>query len=376
MIKIGVIGSRGFPDIMGGVEKHCEELYPRLADLGIEIIVCRRKPYVTSGTKNKTFNNIRFIDVWCLKNKYFEAFFHTMVSVLILRFHRVSILHVHSIGPGFWIFFANLLGFKTVLTFHTPDYIRKKWGYFAKKFLRFSEFIACTFATEIIATSKITSGAISRQYKRKSHYLPSGISFRHSLSADKFCIERNLEKGKYVLFVGRLVPEKEIQDLILAFAKIRTDWKLVIAGDADHEDPYSRWIKKIGNETRNVVFTGVIKGDKLGEAYSNAGCFVLPSSLEGMSSALLEAIGYGLPSIVSDIPANRDIGYEAIKYFRLHDIDQLASLLEEEIKTPGNMDRTAGKQFLEENFNQDIVALKILNIYKKLVRKLEVQNEC
>ena len=364
MVKVVVLGTRGIPDIQGGVEKHCQELYPRLAEKGCEVTVFTRKPYVVSAVND--YNGVRLVCLPCPKSKSLEAFIHTFLGVFSARRFKPDILHIHAIGPSLLIPLARLLGFKVVMTHHGPDYERKKWGKIAKAMLKLGERSAVLCANEIICVSATIADSIRKKYKRNVRVIPNGVVIREIAGSEDALKAYRLEKGKYILAVGRFVPEKGFHDLIEAFGK-KAGWKLVIAGDADHEDSYSRNLKKKAKEGSDIVLTGFISGEPLHELYSYAGLFVLPSYYEGLPIALLEAMSYGLSCIASDIAGNREVRLPHDRYFPTGDIDALAKKIAEFIKKPlTDSERQEQISVIKEKYDWDKIAGRTLEVYSKL----------
>jgi len=369
-MRILVVGLRGIPNVLGGIEKHCEQLYPRLANLGCDILVFGRSPYI--GKKKYAYKNVKVLPIWAPKQKSLETIIHTGLSACLVNKYKPDIIHFHAIGPGFYIpFIRKILKNKIVATHHGFDYEREKWGFFAKQFLKICEHNFCKAHYIITISQHIKNFIIDKYHYNPSKIttIPNGVELPEILSYGEYCKKLNLLPQKYFLFVGRFVPEKRIKELILAFSKINSNWKLVIAGDADHETEYSRDIKKMAQEISNVVLTGFIFGEELQELYSNAGCFVLPSSHEGLPIALLEALSYGLLCIVSDIPANKDIKHSSIFYFPLNDISALAALMQQAIERKIRSYVADARSFILLNYNWDIIASQTYEVYKKVLEK-------
>jgi glycosyltransferase involved in cell wall biosynthesis len=320
--------------VQGGIETHCENLYPQLNNGNCEVTVFTRKPYVNSNI-NK-YKGVSLIPLSCPKNKFLEAFLHTFIGVFAARRLSPDILHFHAIGPSLFIPFARLLGLKIVMTHHGPEYQRKKWGKLAKMVLKLGERLGCKWANDVITISGTISNHIKEKYKRNVTVIPNGVSMPGILQSDGSIEKYGLTKGKYILSVGRFVPEKGFHDLIDAFNQFPTrDWKLVIVGDDDHEDRYSLSLKEKAKGLENVILTGYLTGTPLQELYSHAGLFVLPSYYEGLPIVLLEAMSYGLSCIASDIPANKDVELLAVdRLFKAGNINGLAKKIEEFVLKP------------------------------------------
>ena len=342
-MKIVVTGTRGIPNIMGGVETHCEELFPRMARRGFDVTVIRRSNYVKDNLTE--WNGVRLVDIESPKKKSFEAIIHTFRAINRAKRLGADVLHIHAIGPALLVPYAKMLGMRVVFTHHGPDYDRDKWGLAAKTMLKFGERLGCMFADEVIVISDVIRNLIKRKYNRTQHVhlIYNGVSQPEMCDYPEYFQELGIEKGKYILGMCRFVPEKNLHHLISAFAKMKneelrmknaaSDIKLVLAGDTDFEDDYSRGLKELARKN-GVVLTGFIKGRKLHSLLTNCRCYCLPSSHEGLPIALLEAMSYSVPVIVSDIPANKEIGLPEEDYFPVGNVEALAERLSNVIKRP------------------------------------------
>lgn len=359
-MKIVVTGTRGIPNIMGGVETHCEELFPRIAAKGYDVTVIRRKSYVRDSLIE--YKGVKLIDIETPKKKSFEAIIHTFKAILKAKSLKADIVHIHAIGPALLTPMARLLGMKVVFTHHGPDYDRDKWGKAAKFMLKLGERMGTTFANEVIVISKVIDNILIQKYGRKDcHLVYNGVPEPEICDFPEYFEELGIEKGKYILGMCRFVPEKNLHHLVEAFSKIDTKGcKLVLAGDTDFEDDYSRQLKTTAKE-QGVILTGFIKGRKLHSLLTYTRCFVLPSSHEGLPIALLEAMSYQLPVIVSNIPANLEVGLNKDNYFPVGNIDALANKLQQNINLPCthvNYDMSA--------YNWNHIAEQIIDIYKNI----------
>lgn len=330
MVKVFVTGTRGIPGVMGGVETHCENLYPRLAEMGYDITVARRDSYVM-GDGRTEWRGVRLVDIATPRKKAFEAIIHTLRAVWHARRSGADIVHIHAVGPALVVPLARLLGLKVVMTNHGPDYDRDKWGRMAKAVLKLGESLGSRYANDVIVISETIRDNIGRRYGRTKnvHLIYNGVPEPEFCDEPEWFAELGIEPGRYVLGMSRFVPEKNLHHLIEAFGKstlAERGYRLVLAGDADFEDDYSRSLKALAR-ANNVVLTGFIRGRRLQAILTHAACFVLPSSHEGLPIALLEAMSYRLPVIVSDIPANTEVGLPAACYFHVGDVKALANRL-------------------------------------------------
>lgn len=321
---IVVTGTRGIPGILGGIETHCEQLYPRLVNNEREIVVIRRSCYVTYDNKLTEFRGVKLKDLYAPHQKSFEAIIHTFLAVIWAKMHRADIVHIHAVGPGIITPLARLLRLKVVFTHHGPDYDRAKWGKFARTVLKMGEKWAVLYANEVIVISDVIKKIVINKYNRyNTHLIFNGV-LKPAVTADYDYLQRiGISSHKYIFALGRFVSEKGFDLLIRAFTKLQNkDIKLVIAGDSDHETDYSKQLKEMARNN-NVILPGFVKGEKLQQLFSHARLFVLPSYHEGLPISLLEAMSYRLPVLVSDIPANKQIDLPAGSSFVSGDEDSL-----------------------------------------------------
>jgi glycosyltransferase involved in cell wall biosynthesis len=329
-----------------------------------------RKGYVPA--KPYQYANVEVKPLLTIKQKGLEAFFHTALGIFWIALHRerFDLIHFHGIGPSLFTPLARLLGFKVVVTNHGADYDRQKWGKFAKNILKIGEFLGCRFAHRVIAVSENIKTTLKRKYHSDAEYIPNGVFVNSPIPARDVLTSFNIKAKKYILCVGRLVPEKGFHDLVKAYLHSNTEWKLVIVGDADHEDDYSRSLKDTALNSDSIVMTGFQKGRVLQELYSNAGLFVLPSYHEGLPIVALEAMSYGLPMFVSNIAANRETA-QPEEIFPVGDVKALAEKI---AQFTNNQERyfhhsifETKQQRLSFEYNWDVIANKTAHVYESLM---------
>lgn len=365
-MKIVVTGTRGIPNIMGGVETHCEELFPRIAAMGEDVTVIRRKSYVRDTQTQ--WKGVKLVDIETPKKKSFEAIIHTFRAINKAKQFGADIVHIHAIGPALLVPYAKVLGMKVVFTHHGPDYDRDKWGLAAKTMLKLGETMGCKFADHVIVISNVIKELIAKRCGRTEnvHLIYNGVPEPEICDNPEYFEELGIEKGKYILGMCRFVPEKHLHDLVEAYSRLKVNGerlkvKLVLAGDTDFEDDYSRSLKQKARDN-GVVLTGFVRGKKLHSLLTNALCYSLPSSHEGLPIALLEAMSYHLPVITSAIPANLEVGLNADCYHEVGDVDALANKLDVICGQP--LQRIT---YDMSKYNWDVIAQQMEKVYKNLV---------
>jgi len=370
-MKIFVTGTRGIPDIPGGVEKHCQELYPLIAAQGHKVIVATRTPYVIK--RINTWRGVQLLPIFAPRIKSLEAITHTFFAVIKARLVNPDIVHIHSVGPALMVPLARILGLKVVFTDHGPDYDRQKWGVIAKSTLRFGEYLGCRFANEVIVISAVIADFVLKRYGRKSNLIYNGVQLPNKTGNINFLEKKGIIPNNYILALARFVPEKGLHDLIEAFKNIESNCQLVIAGDADHETKYSRSLKRMASADQRIILTGYISGESLNQVFSHARLFAMPSYHEGLPIALLEAMTYNLPSLVSNIPAHREISLRQERFFQCGNIADLREklvLLFEKGLLEG--EKKAYRQQIIQKYNWQRIAEQTVEVYEKALQKKEM----
>jgi glycosyltransferase involved in cell wall biosynthesis len=369
-MKVMMLGLRGIPNVQGGIEKHVEELAPLLADRGCEVEVVARSPYMAHYA-GQGYRGVRLTRAWAPRVKGAEAAVHTLIGVLLAAVRRPDILHLHAIGPAAMAPVARLLGLRVVVTHHGKDYDRQKWGVLARSILRVGEWAAARFANAVISVSQAVGSHLRERYAIGVEVIPNGVS-RPEPAASSGALGRfGLVPGKYLLTVGRLVPEKRQTDVIRAFARAAPPgWRLAIVGAADTKSDYSDTVERMAREVPGVVWAGLQTGLSLRELYSNAGAFILASSHEGLPIVLLEALSFGLLCLASDIPANREVGLPPERYFPVGNIDLMARGMAAAAAAPRSPeDRDRTRDAVLARFSWTAAADKTLLVYRHVMER-------
>jgi len=361
-MKIAVIGTRGIPDIPGGVERHCQQLYPRIASQGHQVTVYRRKSYVPSARTE--YKGVKLSDCYSPQSKSLEAIVHTFIALLSARMNSPDVVHIHAVGPSLLTPVARILGMKVVVTHHGPDYDRGKWGKLASMALRSGERMACLFANKLIVISRHIQKLVKTKHNCDSQVIYNGVDLPELGQGEDFLEEIGVSRNNYLLAVARFVPEKGLHDLVEAYELLNLPMPLVIAGDSDHEDSYSRDLKQRVANNERIILTGYISGEPLSQLYEHANLFILPSYHEGLSIALLEALSYGLLVLASDIPANLEVNLPAENYFPCGDITALLEKIEELSASAQSAEqRNERRLSLKLKYDWDVISKQTIDIY-------------
>ena len=309
-MRVRFIGQKGIPALFGGVESHVESLAEALCRRGHEVSVCVRPWYTPRGLK--VCRGATLVRTPTLKTKHGDASVHSFLCSVQALFSGSDIIHYQAMGPAAFSFLPRLFGKKTVATIHRLDWAADKWGWVAKRLLKAGEYLSVKVPLRTVVVSADLQRYFLKRYGKETVLIPHGrMAARPAaprIIKDKF----HLRGKDYVLFLGRLTPEKRADWLIESFREMKKNvpaarrLKLVLAGGSSATDDHVRKLKTLQGGDSDIIFAGYVSGREKSELLSNALLFVLPSSLEGAPVALLEARSFGLCCLASDIPPHRE----------------------------------------------------------------------
>lgn len=367
-MNIAMLGHKRIPSREGGIEIVVEELSTRMAARGHQVTCYNRKGKHVSGgrvEKIREYKNVRIKEVLTVDKKGLAAMTSSFFACLSAAFGKYDVVHIHAEGPAFFSFIPKWLGKRVVVTIHGLDWNRAKWGKFASWYIKTGEKNAVRSADEIIVLSQGVKEYFWNTYKRKTCFISNGVS-RPEIRTAREIKGFGLEKDNYILYLGRIVPEKGEHYLIEAFKKVVTDKKLVIAGGISDTADYGNELRSLAADDDRILFTGFVQGRMLEELYSNAYVYCLPSDLEGMPLSLLEAMSYGNCCLTSDIPECAEVvGNKAVTFAKgnVEDLkNQLQWLLDHEDKVRQYKNEAA--DYICNRYSWNDVVEKTLRLYE------------
>lgn len=332
-LSIAMFGQKRIPSREGGVEIVVEELSTRMVSLGHSVTCYNRKGHHVSGKnfdikRTDSYKGVTLKTTFTIDKKGLAAMSASVSAAFKTAFGRYDVVHIHAEGPAFMCWLPKLFGKKVIVTVHGLDHQRAKWGKFASAYIMAGEKNAVKFADEIIVLSKNVQNYFRETYNRDTLFIPNGVSKPITVEAKEITDKFGLHKDEYILFLGRIVPEKGIKYLIEAFKNVKTDKKLVIAGGSSDTDSFMKELKELAKGDDRIIFIGFIQGRLLEELYSNAYVYTLPSDLEGMPLSLLEAMSYGNCCLVSDIDECAEVVENKAVVFKKSNIADLKDKLQ------------------------------------------------
>jgi len=362
-MHVVMMGCRGIPATYGGVEKAVEELSTRLAKQGHRVTVICRNHYTP---RMSTYEDVQIVRLPTIPRKHLEMIVHTLLSALYLAVKPCDLVHVHSVEPSVVTPFLRLFH-PVVATSHGQAYRRDKWGPVFRSLSQLAERIFIAAPRKCTAVSRTLSGYYTQKYGRTTQYIPNGVTIQKPVGPEHLA-QFELEKDRYILFVGRLLATKGPKLLIDAYKRVRPDLKLVIVGGSSHTPRYERMLQKEAGD--GVRFVGYQYGDALKALYSNCRLFVFPSYIEGLPLVLLEALSFQRPVLFSDIPENLEIADGLGTAFKCGSVDDLAEKLEQALSDPDRLEslRTAATERLCSEYNWDRITGQYLKIYGEALK--------
>lgn len=371
-----MIGHKKLPSREGGIEVVVEELAVRMVQEGHQVDAYDRWEPVLRNGKDipKRYKGIRGIKIPTFRNKSMNAFVYSIFASIRVLFGRYDVIHYHAEGPCAMMWLPKLFGIPVVATIHGLDWQRAKWGGFATKYLLLGEKCAVRFADEMIVLSHEMKRYFKETYGRESIYVRNGVSIPSGAEADLIAREFGLHKQEYILYLGRLVPEKGIHYLLEAFRDVKTEKKLVIAGNIDKTEYVSMICREAEKDSR-VIMTNFVQGRMLEELFSNCFLYVLPSEVEGMAISLLEAMSYGAHCLLSDIDENKEAAEDHADYFANGDVKMLRKKLQELVDADAAYDVEGQKQFVAARYDWKKINSETLDIYQRAIQKKTVRKK-
>lgn len=364
-MRIAFVGAEGVP-YPNAFAKITEEIGTRLVTNGHSVLVFCRRRFVNDWTDYRGMKRV-VLDSWNTKHLDTITFSTLATLLLLLRRYSVDLVHFHGIGPSTLSLLPRPLGMKSVVHVHGLDWQRAKWGRLAKTYLRLGEYSSIYFPNATVVVSRLLKEYFERKFGRPTTFIPQGVDVYSKAPPDEI-LKLGICPYRYILFMGRLVPEKGCHSLIKAYEQLHPNLQLIIAGAPAHTDDYARELIKC--ESPNVYFLGHVSGRLKQELLSYPYLYVQPSEMEGLSLALLEAMSYGNCVLVSDIPENLEAIGESGVTFKNKDCCDLAAKIDYLEKDPALVHeyRQKAEACVRATYNWDRVASRFEQLYSAVLQ--------
>lgn len=367
-----MLGHKRIPSREGGIEVVVEELATRMVQKGHEVTCFNRSGHHVAGEEFDTerlseYRGVKCANVFTVNRRGFAAMTSSVFGAMRAAFGKYDVVHFHAEGPAFMCWLPKLMGKRVVVTVHGLDHQRAKWGRFAKWYIMCGERNAVRFADEIIVLSQGVKNYFQTTYGRNTCFIPNGAYKKPDRPAQMITKKWGLEKDSYILYMGRLVPEKGIHYLIEAFKKVRTEKKLVIAGGSSDTSAYAKELRELAKGDDRIIFAGFVQGRLKHELYSNAYLYTLPSDLEGMPLTVLEAMSYGSCCLVSSISECTEVVEDKAVVFEKGNVEDLRKnlqLLCDDESLVARYKETSS-DFILGKYHWDEVVDRTLALYRK-----------
>ena len=371
-LRIAMLGHKRIPSREGGIEIVVEELSTRMVNLGYDVTCYNRSGHHISGKQFDTqslkeYKGIKLKNVLTINAKGLAAMTSSFFGAIAIAFSKCDVVHFHAEGPCAMLWIPKLFGKRCIATIHGLDHQRAKWGKFASSYIMLGEKCAVKYADEIIVLSNGVQQYFKDTYSRNTIFIPNGVNKPQIRQADLIQNKYGLKKDSYILYLGRIVPEKGLRYLIQAFKQVETDKKLVIAGGSSDTDEFMLELKFMAQDDERIIFTGFVQGQTLEELYSNAYIYTLPSDLEGMPLSLLEAMSYGNCCVVSNISECTEVVQDKAVVFEKSSVLDLKDKLQNLCNDVGltNTYKKNASEYICNRYNWNDVVKRTLELYQQ-----------
>lgn len=367
-----MLGHKRIPSREGGIEIVVEELSTRMVNLGYDVTCYNRSGHHISGKQFDTqslkeYKGIKLKNVLTINAKGLAAMTSSFFGAIAIVFSKCDVVHFHAEGPCAMLWIPKLFGKRCIATIHGLDHQRAKWGKFASSYIMLGEKCAVKYADEIIVLSNGVQQYFKDTYSRNTIFIPNGVNKPQIKQADLIQHKYGLKKDSYILYLGRIVPEKGLRYLIQAFKQVETDKKLIIAGGSSDTDEFMLELKSMAQNDERIIFTGFVQGQTLEELYSNAYIYTLPSDLEGMPLSLLEAMSYGNCCLVSNISECTEVVQDKAVVFEKSSVLDLKDKLQNlcnDVDLTNTYKKNASK-YICNKYNWNDVVKRTLELYQQ-----------
>ena len=365
-MKIAIMGIRGIPAQYGGFETFAEELAPRLIKKGHQVTVYGRSNII--NYEGKYYKGVKLVILLTISHKYLDTLIHTFLCIVHSLFCRYDVILLCNAANSIFSFVPRLLGRKVVVNVDGIERKRRKWNWLGKSWYLLGEFFSILFPNEVVSDAKVIQDYYWDRYRKKSTFIPYGAT-TGKVNTAKVLNKFGIRSNQYILYVSRLEPENNAHIVIKAFKKVKTNFKLIIVGDAPYATEYKSYLKNLAESDPRVIFAGFVFGEGYKEFQCNAYCYIHATEVGGTHPALIEAMGFGNCVIANGTPENIEVVGDAGIIYKKNDVEDLKENVEYAIEYPEviRINGEKARERIEANYSWDTVTDKYENLFLEMV---------
>jgi glycosyltransferase involved in cell wall biosynthesis len=365
-LKIAIAGTRGIPARYGGFETFAEELSARLVERGHEVAVYCRDAGEPSS------RGVKRIALPALRHKYFETVSHTLLSSLDALRRDFDVILLCNAANAFVLPLLRAARIPVAINVDGIERHRRKWNVAGKIVYAIGESFSALFANKVVADADVIADYYRSRYGIEPVTIPYGAEFPSEEDSD--VLERlDVEAGNYILYVSRFEPENNPLEVVEAFLRLSRAQR-GISGDTERNEPTGgvdgegravspEMLRFAQHETLplimlgaasyardldaalqrqasdRILFPGALYGRDYRTLQRNALIYIQATEVGGTHPAMIEAMASGGCVLAHDTPENREVGGDAVGYFRLRPSESLSGTLRELLESPALRER-------------------------------------
>ena len=302
-LRIAILGSRGYPSTYGGFETFVRRIGPWLVARGHAVVVYGR------GGRTKVereIDGLHVVETRGLQGKTSSTVTHGLTGALHCLRHRPDVVLVLNVANGPAILLLKLRRIPVVVNVDGIEWERDKWGPVARWCFRLGARMTARFADVLVADSKEVVRVWERDFGVSPTFIPYGADVVEGLPSERIQA-LGLDPGGYALAVARLVPENNIALFVDAMEQLEWSVPAVVVGQSTYANGIEPRLQAHMDSGELLWLGHLDDQDLLGELWANAGVYFHGHSVGGTNPALLQALGFGAPTVAVDTPYNREV---------------------------------------------------------------------
>jgi glycosyltransferase involved in cell wall biosynthesis len=363
-MRIAIIGIRGLPSTYSGYETFADAIGSRLVQRGHEVLVYCRAPLFRQ--RPATYRGMHLVYVPSLETKSFSTLSHTWLCMADVVRRGTDAILVCNVANGLHLLAPRLFGRKTAINVDGLEWKRPKWNRLGQAYFRFAARAACHLADCIVCDAE----AMADVYRREFHAQPVTIAYGADIAVSicpDVLTQYGLAPGRYLLILGRLIPDNNADLSVRAYAAVRTAMPLVIVGDANYKSAFEAEVHRIADQ--RVRFLGHIDNhDHVRELFCNAYAYIHGHEFGGTNPSLLTALASSACILALDTPFNREVLDGVYGELFRKDVQDLSAKMQALVDHPALRDRYAARaaQRIAEGYTWDHITDQYEDLFRQM----------